>query len=36
MRRVRQGYKQEFRLDSDDFGVIFAGVNNLGGYKRNV
>ena len=24
-----------FRLDSNHFGFIFAGVNNVGGYKGN-
>ena len=26
---------REFRLDSDDFGFICAGVSNVGSYKRN-
>ena len=28
--------KKEFRLDSNDFGFICAGVSNVGGYERNV
>ena len=27
--------KKEFRLDSDDFGFICAGVSNVSRYKRN-
>ena len=27
--------KKEFRLDSNEFGFICAGVSNMGGYIRN-
>ena len=35
MRRVRPKFKkwEKFRLDSNDFGFICAGVSNVGGYK---
>ena len=28
--------KEEFRLDSNDFGFIWAGVSNMVSYKTNV
>jgi len=32
----RKKKKREFRLDSNDFGFISAGVSNMVSYKTNV
>ena len=35
--KKKKGKKEEkFRLDSNDFGFICAGVSNVVSYKRNV
>jgi len=39
LRRVRPGFKKErkkFRVDSNDFGFMCAGVSNADSYERNI
>ena len=36
MRHIHLGLKKEFRLDSNDFSFIWAGVSNMVSYKTNV
>ena len=33
-KKERKKEEEEFRLDLNDFGLICAGINNIGGYKR--
>jgi len=37
VKRIHTGFKkkEEFRLDSSDFGFICGGMSNADGYKRN-
>ena len=36
VKRKKKKKKREFRLDSNDFGFISAGVSNMVSYKTNV